>query len=459
MGFTVMGEANQPTISIVLATHNRRDVVLNTLAHLARDARVGSCGLGTVQEKEQPCTAGRSVSRSDGSFTDNGARRLERSEVEIIVVDNASTDGTAEVVAPLVDQLIPLKRNLGSCAKAYGVDRARGRYVVFLDDDSYPWSGSLDRMMEHFEDDRQLGAAGFRVHLPDGREECGGLPDVFVGCGVGFRAEALRAAGGLDRNFFMQAEEYDLSFRLAVAGWDVRVFDDLHVEHLKSPHARRSERTAYYDVRNNLRVIERYVPAPWHRVYAEDCVQRYAWLASREGHEVAHERGRRAGRRCAWIDRVRSRSRRMSDAVFERFFRLAELRLRCEGLARKGVRRVVLADWGKNIFAYYKACHEAGLAIAAIADDRIGAVEGRSYRGVPIVPLAEAMSLDCDAVIVSNMAYVFARETSARVRRLTSRPVYSWFERADAGETAGFHSPTPRDTSDDKFSNVPIGAR
>jgi putative ABC transport system substrate-binding protein len=49
----------------------------------------------------------------------------------------------------------------------------------------------------------------------------GALPGVFVGCGVGLRAEAYAESGGLDRTFFMQAEEYDLSFRLAVAGWEV----------------------------------------------------------------------------------------------------------------------------------------------------------------------------------------------------------------------------------------------
>ena len=61
-------------------------------------------------------------------------------------------------------------------------------------------------MIEHFEADPRLGAAGFTVHLPDGRLEGGALPGVFLGCGVGFRAEALRGAGGLDPSLFMQAE-------------------------------------------------------------------------------------------------------------------------------------------------------------------------------------------------------------------------------------------------------------
>ena len=50
----------------------------------------------------------------------------------------------------------------------------------------------------------------------------------------------VREVGGLDRTFFMQAEEYDLSFRLLAAGGKVEIFGDLAVDHWKTPQARRS---------------------------------------------------------------------------------------------------------------------------------------------------------------------------------------------------------------------------
>src|SRR3990172_601948 len=109
----------------------------------------------------------------------------------------------------------------------------------------------------------------------------------------------------------MQAEEYDLSFRLVNAGWKVEVFDDLYVEHLKTEHARRSERTTFYDVRNNLRVIARYLPTPQGRVYREDCLQRYEWLAWRDGQERAYNRGVRAGRRRSFLERWTYHRRRL----------------------------------------------------------------------------------------------------------------------------------------------------
>ena len=163
-----MGSSHRPMVSFVLTTHNRRAVVAHTLAS------VGECGL-----------RGR--------------------DFEVIVVDNASTDGTPEVVAGFTPHLIRLDHNAGSCAKTFALARVRGRFVVFLDDDSHPREGSIERMIEHFAQDPALGAAGFTVHLPDGRREAGALPGVFVGCGVGFRVEALRQVGGPDPDFYMQA--------------------------------------------------------------------------------------------------------------------------------------------------------------------------------------------------------------------------------------------------------------
>ena len=91
------------------------------------------------------------------------------------------------------------------------LSKTRGKYVVFLDDDSFPLPGSVPRMVRHFQADPMLGAAVFTVTLPDGSRECSAYPDVFIGCGTGFRRRALEQAGGLPEDFFMQAEEYDLS--------------------------------------------------------------------------------------------------------------------------------------------------------------------------------------------------------------------------------------------------------
>jgi GT2 family glycosyltransferase len=405
---TPSGEALD--ITIVLATHNRRDVVLHTLDQIER------------------CD-------------------FPRNRYEMIAVDNASTDGTADAIAPIVDHVVRLRRNAGSCAKAWGADRARGRFLVFLDDDSFPTAGSLERMVERFADAPMLGAAGFSVTLPDGAQEGAALPGVFVGCGVGFRREAFDAVGGLDRTFFMQAEEYDLSFRLAQAGWKVEVLADLGVRHLKTARARRNQRTTFYDIRNNLRVIARYLPEPFHRIYREDCVQRYRWLAEREGHAMAFRRGWRAGRARSAIERFTFRGNRLSRVGVESLFRLAEIEKRLKSLAETGVRRIVLADLGKNVFPFVSGARAVGLDIPAIGDDRFAASD-RQYRGIPIVPLEDALSQHCDAVVIANTGPVHAARTRRELQTRTQLPVYDWFGGEPPTE-AGFCSPPPAATSDD----------
>jgi len=397
-------------LSVVIATHNRSAALRRTLEAL----RTGA---------------------------------LDRDEFEVIVVDNASTDATSEIARAHADRLIRLEENAGSCAKSDGVAVARGAIALFLDDDSYPIGRSLPRVLERFAADASLGAAGFQVHLPEDARECAALENVFVGCGVAFRTRALREVGGVDRSFFMQAEEYDLAFRLARAGWRVRTFDDLHVRHEKTQQCRQSDRTTYFDVRNNLRVVARHLPAPMHRIYRADVLARYGWLARRAGHEDAFRRGRRDGRLLAVQERRAFRATRLTFADADRFFAWRAIGDATRDVAQTGVRRVALADLGKNVFAFYDACVQAGLEMTAIGDDRF-AVPQRRYRGVPIVPLAEALDTRCDAVIISNCAPVFAGDTGARVASQCCKPIFQWFGRLLAPERLSDGLASPLEATD-----------
>ena len=378
--------SGQPCVSIVLATYNRREVVLNTLRQI------------------------------EG----NG---LSRGDYEVIIVDNASAD-VCEYPGVTVRRL---ERNLGSCAKALGVQQARGALILFLDDDSFPRPGCLARMIARFEADPSLGAAGFTVHLPDGSQECSALPHVFVGCGVGLRASALQEVGGLDLSFFMQAEEYDLSWRLLQAGWKVEIFEDLQVDHLKSPLARRSERTTFYDIRNNLRIIARYLPQQFADIYREDWLQRYAWIAESAGHTDAFERGLVEGRRLAEHECQDYQDWRLAPKVLERVFCWTYIKQRMAVLYRQGIRDIVLADLGKNVYAFARGAAAAGLKVPAIADDRLAA-PNRAYRGTGILTTDEALSLGAQAYVVSNTSYVHSHRRWRDLARRTSRPVFNWFD-------------------------------
>ncbi len=388
-------------VSFVIATRNRRDVLLETAA------QIDDCG-------------------------------LDRSEMEIHVVDNASTDGTVAALGehrPDV-RVLSLAENRGSCAKTRALPYVRFRYVVHLDDDSWPIDGSIPRMVERFERTPSLASAGFVAHLPDGRIECSALPGVFIGCGVGLRTDLLRRLGGIDEWFFMQAEEYDLAFRLANAGYRVGVFDDLHVRHLKTPQARYGGSTAYYDVRNNVVLACRFLPDPWRRIYLADWVQRYAWLSRSSDNVGAFIRGAAAGAARAARERLAGRVEPLSARALQRFFCLQRIEAQMAELGSAGVRRILLAYLGKNVYAFWRGAKLVGLELVAIADDRFADPPGRRYRDTPILPTPEALDIDHDAVVVANTSYAHAAVRAQELVPMTDRPVHDWFGRSpDAAAT------------------------
>lgn len=376
-------------VSFVISTRDRRDVLLATLD------RVYACG-------------------------------LPHDAFDIHVVDNASADGTAEAMRdhyPNV-QLIASKRNGGSVAKNLALPHAHGRYVVFLDDDSYPRPGAIQRMIGHFEADPQLGAATFTVTLPDGTRECSAYPDVFIGCGVGLRRRALRLVGGLPDDFFMQAEEYDLSLRLLDAGWTVRTFDDLHVSHLKTPRARLPARTVRLDVRNNLFLVLRRFPRRQVWPFLIDWTRRYFWIAQSQNAFGPFLHGLIEG---LLRSVVRPKRAAVSDVAFEHFAKLHETAARLgPALRQHSAKRVLLIDAGKNLYAYWRACRELGVEVVAIADAKLGR-PGRVYRGIRVLGDDEARRLPHDLAVIANLSPEHAKRRLAEWTAKHDRPTVDLF--------------------------------
>jgi GT2 family glycosyltransferase len=376
-------------VSFILSTYNRRAEVLNTLDHISR------CG-------------------------------LDPDSYEVFVVDNDSSDDTVDAIGEQFPHvhLLPQEKNRGSCAKNLALPLSVGRFVVFLDDDSYPRPGAIARMIRHFEEDPDLGAAVFDIELLDGSRECSAYPDVFIGCGTGFRRQALTQVGGLPKDFFMQAEEYDLSLRLIDAGWKVRRFDDMQVVHLKSPTARRSNRTTRLDVRNNLMLATRYFPRGWVRPFAVDWMKRYYKIASTKRHRGAFIAGALQG--LAMSARPRHR-RPISEQAFETFAKLGEIESRLRAAQQAfDLRTVLFIDLGKNVLPFYLAARNLGIQVIAIADPNLA---GGRYRKIPIIDDDEARSLTFDAAVISNLSPVHAQQRRQQWRLLEHfRPVIDLFE-------------------------------
>ena len=382
-----------PRVTFLLSTHNRRTAVLDTLSQL--QSLQGS-----------------------GNFS-----------AQTIVIDNASTDGAADAIAaqfPSVN-LIRQRKNRGACGKNLGLAQATGHYIVFLDDDSYPDADSIGRMIEYFQADPQLGAAVFNVVLPDGSHESSALPSVFIGCGTGFGAKALIQAGGLPEDFFMQAEEYDLSLRLLDAGWKIKRFAGLHVDHLKTPIARSPSRTTRLDVRNNLLVIARRFPGQWRWPYAMDWMRRYRWIAQTNGwrHRLAFWRGLGQG----VIASIHlGRRQPANDDAFEDFAMIREIhhRLADAGGSTDFVRSFS-SMWARTFIRSGWPLHDLDLEVVAIADANLNR-RGREYRGIPILEDAAARALRFDAAVITNISPVHGPTRAQQWRSIDSRPVLELFE-------------------------------
>jgi GT2 family glycosyltransferase len=170
----------------------------------------------------------------------------------LVVVDNASRDGSAAAVAaafPAVE-LIALERNRGAFARNLGAARLRTAAVAFSDDDSWWEPGSLSLAADLFVRFPRLGLLAARILVgPERRLDPtsalmrgpspGGLPgprvDGFLACGAVVRRSAFLAAGGFCERFLIGSEEELLAIDLRRRGWELCYAERLtavHVPHL-----------------------------------------------------------------------------------------------------------------------------------------------------------------------------------------------------------------------------------
>jgi len=191
----------------------------------------------------------------------NSLREVGQRGYEVIVVDNASGDGSAEHVAARHPQvrLIRNEANLGfGAGNNRGAEWARGEYLAFLNPDTVVEPGWLEALIAALEQDPKAGLATALVLLmdrPDRVNTCGndmhmtGLTlcrgmgahrggfskTVGVGAvsGAAFavRRDLFETLGGFDESFFLYMEDSDLSLRARLAGYHLLAVPGAVIHH------------------------------------------------------------------------------------------------------------------------------------------------------------------------------------------------------------------------------------
>lgn len=162
-----------------------------------------------------------------------------RARLEVIVVDNASTDGTAEAVArkfPDV-RLVRNERNVGAPGWNAGFALASGDYVLILDDDAYLRAGGLERAVLAARTERadlvsfSVVSSFDEAHRLNDDWQTGLLS--YWGCAALISSAALRTLGGYDPNIFIWANEVEFTMRLLDHGFRHLYLPDVYAVHMK----------------------------------------------------------------------------------------------------------------------------------------------------------------------------------------------------------------------------------
>jgi len=228
-----------PLVSFVILTHNRRDQLVHTIM---------------------------------------SARNQQYPKLEIVVVDNASTDGTAEFVRscfPSV-KVVANRKNVGTATgRNRGIEASSGEFIVFLDDDCVlEGDAAVGSVVTNFRADPECGAVAFRIADPrTGKEWPYSLrvgPEVpmvyecarFCTGGVAIRRKTLEEVGLFWEPYFIGGVDTDLALRIVASGWRIMRRTDVQVWHPspKPGAPLNPEREIYFKVRNSIWLALRVIP-------------------------------------------------------------------------------------------------------------------------------------------------------------------------------------------------------
>ena len=160
----------------------------------------------------------------------DGLHHLDYPDYEVIVVDDGSTDATAEIAAGFDVRLIRTPNRGLSSARNTGLEHATGEIVAYIDDDARPDPQWLTHLAATFMATDHVGVGGPNIapagdgpiaacvaNAPGGPVEVllsDQIAEHIPGCNSAFRRSALREIGGYDPRFWVAGDDVDICWRL-----------------------------------------------------------------------------------------------------------------------------------------------------------------------------------------------------------------------------------------------------
>ena len=219
---------------------------------------------------------------------------------EIILVDNASTDGSIQNLQEDFEEIIAEEKlrvfrngqNLGFAkANNQGMRAAKGLYILLLNSDTVVGPNCLEKCVAQIESDNKIGALGCKVVLPDGKldhackrgyptpraslyyflgldkkdpikygqydalyldEDEVGEVDALMGAFMMMPKAVLDKVGLLDEDFFMYGEDIDLCFRIKETGLRILYYPEVYITHYKGGSSKKRRNKVIYDFHNAM---------------------------------------------------------------------------------------------------------------------------------------------------------------------------------------------------------------
>jgi GT2 family glycosyltransferase len=282
--------------------------------------------------------------------------------------------------SPAPTRLIQMPHNGGTAARNAVLGKAAGSCLLMIDDDAYIHRESISSALEQLKQHPQAGG----VILPVENESCL-LPTIFHGCAVLFSTAALEAAGGYPTDYLYYGEEYEVSFRLASAGYLMLQAEPGTPEaiHVRDARGRNTNHILYRLVRNNTCCWARSLPFRhlWTAMY--DTMHRYHHVSIKEKSRKGYLRGLVA-MPAALLRGLFSRHA-LDETNYGEISLNTAVAETGRAIKAQGMDHVVLCGLGKFPSGWLKILKKQGLKVIAFLEQNHAFHESR-LNGIQILP-------------------------------------------------------------------------